>query len=53
MPSPKKRKLSERLVREENNSDVTTAEETVERTDIEDDDLDQDDTHLRVPMRFE
>ena len=52
-PSPKKRKLSERLIGEENKGDVTAAEETVERADIEDDDLDHDDTHLRVPMRFE
>ena len=52
-PSSKKRKLSERLIGEENKGDVTAAEETVERADIEDDDLDHDDTHLRVPMRFE
>ena len=52
-PSPKKRKVSERLVGEENKGDVTTAEGTVERADNEEDDLDHDDQNLRVPMRFE
>ena len=51
-PSPKKRKVSERLASEENEEEVTTAEGTVGRADKEDD-LDHDDLHLRVPMRFE
>ena len=51
-PSPKKRKVSERLASEENEDEVTTAEGTVRRADKEDD-LDHDDLHLRVPMRCE
>ena len=47
-PSPKKRKVSERLVGEENKGYVPTAE----RADNEDD-LDHHDSLLRVPMRFE
>ena len=49
-PSPKKRIVSERLVGEENKA---TAEGTVERADDEEDDLNHDDSHLRVPMLFE
>ena len=42
-PSPKKRKVCERLVGEENKGDVTTAEGTVEQAYNEEDDLDHDD----------
>ena len=52
-PSPKKRKVSEHLVNKENKDEVATAERLVERADNKEDDLDHDDLHLRVPMRYE